>query len=246
MAVTAPPAPELPTQSQSVPAANAAPVSAPVQPPAHVTPEPSRNTAVASPAPTRAREAESAKPNAPGSAPPVQSPGRTSESAQMKSKTPTAAVPDMFGALNAHPTTQVRQDASAPDAAPSVGSAEAPAGQDLALPSSESSVPKLAPPPQPVPEGPVTVGGNVKPPQLVYAPELVYPDIARQAGVEGDVVVRITIDKAGNVTQAEVISGPMLLRGPAINAMRGRKYAPSKLDGHPISVVMVATVRFHR
>ncbi|HTZ99592.1 MAG TPA: TonB family protein [Candidatus Aquilonibacter sp.] len=252
LAVTAPPAPELRVQPQPATAANAALGPASVQQPARVTPapqQPERNAAAsASSAPIHPREAESAKPNTPAAIAPAQLPARPGESAQARSKTPPAAVPDMFGALNAHPTAQVRQDAATPtpDAAPSIGSAEVPAGQALALPSSESSVPKLAPPPQPVPEGPVTVGGNVKPPQLVYAPDLVYPDIARETGVEGDVVVRVTIDKSGNVTQAQVISGPMLLRGAAINAMRQRKYSPSKLDGHPISVVMVATVRFHR
>jgi len=70
--------------------------------------------------------------------------------------------------------------------------------------------------------------------------------MARQAGVQGDVVVRIVIDKSGKVTEAKVLSGPVLLRDAAVNALRQRKYSPSKLDGHPISVEMLVTMQFRR
>jgi protein TonB len=58
--------------------------------------------------------------------------------------------------------------------------------------------------------------------------------------------VRIVIDKAGNVTEARALSGPMLLRDAAVSALRQRKYAPSKLDGRPISVEMLVTIQFRR
>lgn len=83
-------------------------------------------------------------------------------------------------------------------------------------------------------------------PKALSAPPVLYPEIARQAGVEGDVVVRIVIDKAGNVTAAKALSGPMMLRDAAARSLRERKYAPSKLNGHPISVEMLVTIQFRR
>jgi TonB family protein len=159
-----------------------------------------------------------------------------------------AAVPDMFGALNAHPTAGVHTGSTESSAAPSIEAGTL-AGQSVALPSNEPSPTSLAPPPPPpqaVPEGPVPVGDGVPAPKAVSSPPVLYPEIARQAGVEGDVVVRIVIDKAGNVTTAKALSGPMMLRDAAARSLRERKYAPSKLNGHPISVEMLVTIQFRR
>lgn len=159
-----------------------------------------------------------------------------------------AAVPDMFGALNAHPTAGVHTGSTESSAAPSIEAGTL-AGQSVALPSNEPSPTSLAPPPPPpqaVPEGPVPVGDGVPAPKALSAPPVLYPEIARQAGVEGDVVVRIVIDKAGNVTAAKALSGPMMLRDAAARSLRERKYAPSKLNGHPISVEMLVTIQFRR
>jgi len=175
---------------------------------------------------------------------PVQS--RNAEAARQKTA---PAVPDMFGALNAHPTAAVHTGATQSGAAPSIDVGAVAGGQSAALPSIESSPVNVAPPPppppqQPAPQGPVMVGGDVKPPKTVSAVPVEYPEIARQAGVQGSVVVRIVIDKAGNVTEARALSGPALLRDAAVRALRQRKYAPSKLNGNPISVVMLVTIQF--
>lgn len=162
---------------------------------------------------------------------------------------PAPAVPDMFGALNAHPTAAVHAGATESGAAPSIDSGALAGGQSVAVPSTEPSPTSLAPPPSPPqsePEGPVMVGGDVKAPNVISSVPVEYPEIARQAGVEGNVVVRIVIDKAGKVTDAKALTGPMLLRDAAITALRQRKYAPSKLNGHPISVEMLVTIQFRR
>jgi periplasmic protein TonB len=191
------------------------------------------------PEPSEVREAVPTKP--------AQSPFQSKVSQSAKQKT-APAVPDMFGALNAHPTTAVRTGAAEAGAAPSIGAGALASGQGVALPSAESLPANLAPPPpqETAPEGPVRVGGDIKPPRLISAPPVVYPEIARQAGISGDVVVRIVIDKSGKVTEAKAISGPTLLRDAAVNALRDRKYVPSKLDGRPISLEMLVTIQFHR
>jgi protein TonB len=254
VAVTAPAAPESPiaADASSNPiAATPAPVQqtrAGVTPSATDVSRPLDKPPVAA----RARQAEpdrttKAMPSEPAQSPsesPSQS--KVSESAKQKS---TTAVPDMFGALNAHPTTAVHSSTGDSGAAPSIETGALAGGQGIALPSSEPAPANLAPPPpppQPASEGPVTVGGDVKAPRAISSAAPAYPEIARQAGVEGNVVVRIVIDKAGNVTEAKALSGPMLLRDAAVSALRQRKYAPSKLDGHPISVEMLVTIQFRR
>jgi TonB family protein len=225
-AVPAPsrPAPAAPTMAE----ASGAPAETPSPSPQSAKTEPSRASA---PAPSKQ----------------VQSPFQARASESPKSK-PAPAVPDMFGALNAHPTTAVRSGSAEGGAAPSVG-AGALSGQSVALPSAETMPANLPPPPppsEPASEEPVRVGGDVKPPKLISSPPVIYPEMARQTGISGDVVVRIVIDKSGKVSEAKAISGPVLLRAAAVSALRDRKYVPSQLDGRPISVEMLVTIQFHR
>jgi periplasmic protein TonB len=236
--LAAPQAPVVPTNPVSNPVAeNPAPVQqTPVAVPAVAAP-------VATP-PVQPRPRQRVSEVVPSKTVPSPPQPRTPESAKQKSA---PAVPDMFGALNAHPTTAVRAGNADSGSAPSIDTGALAGGQGVALPSTELSPTNLLPPPsQPVSDAPVRVGGEIKPPQLISSPAVVYPEIAHQAGIAGDVVVRIVIDKSGNVTEAKVISGPALLRDAAVSALRGRKYVPSKLDGHPISIEMLVTIQFHR
>jgi protein TonB len=96
------------------------------------------------------------------------------------------------------------------------------------------------------PDGPIVIGGHVAEPRLVYRALPVYPANAKQAGVQGDVVIKTTIDQKGSVVDMHVVSGPMILRPAALDALRRWKYEPSKLDGQAISVQMLVTIKFSR
>jgi periplasmic protein TonB len=193
----------------------------------------------------RASMAASASPKPPKNvpAPTEPQPGAPATAASDNSA---AKVPDMFGALHAHPTSRASSaDAGPADAAPAI---DAPAAEtsDAGLPASvESSV---VAPPSPEPESPVRirVGGELKPPRLLSSVLPVYPAVARDAGVEGDVVIDTTIDKSGKVTATKVVSGPPMLRQAALEALRQWKYEPSKLNGEPVPVQMTVTIKFHR
>jgi TonB family protein len=193
----------------------------------------------------RARQAEPNRAIKPVPARPVQTPDATSRPESPKQNSATV-VPDMFGALNAHPTAAVHGGTAENGAAPSIQAGALAGGESVALPSSEPSPANLAPPTQPAPEGPVPVGGEVTAPRPISSAPVVYPEIARQAGVEGNVVVRIVIDTTGKVTDARALSGPILLRDAAVRSLRESRYVPSKLDGHPISVEMLVTIQFRR
>jgi protein TonB len=71
-----------------------------------------------------------------------------------------------------------------------------------------------------------------------------YPPLAREAGVEGPVVVEIVISEEGDVTQAAALSGHPLLRDAAVAAARGWKFRPALVDGKAVKVVATLTFNF--
>jgi TonB family protein len=71
-----------------------------------------------------------------------------------------------------------------------------------------------------------------------------YPVVARQNGVEGSVVLRVTIDTAGIVENVAVVSGDPLLAPSAIAAVKQWKYKPYVLNDKPVKVETQVTVIF--
>jgi TonB family protein len=149
------------------------------------------------------------------------------------------------GALQNHPVSTQRSDADQSVQAPSVDAAPAADSSNAGALSGIVSSNVAAPAAPEIPtEGPVKVGGNVKEPRLVSRVMPEYPLVAKQAGIQGDVVVKTTIDQKGNVVNMQVVSGPAMLRGPALSALRRWRYEPSTLNGQPISVQMLVTIKF--
>lgn len=58
----------------------------------------------------------------------------------------------------------------------------------------------------------------------------VVPDIARQAHVEGTVLLEVVVDKEGNVVQASVVRSIPVLDQAALDAVRQWKYVPTESD----------------
>ena len=105
--------------------------------------------------------------------------------------------------------------------------------------------PLPAPPTAGGPKKPVRVGGEVKPPRLLYGPEPVYPPLARQTRLSGVVVIEAVIDEHGNVTGMHVISGDPLLIPATLSAVSKRKYEPTILDGEPTPLDLRVEIGFH-
>jgi protein TonB len=104
----------------------------------------------------------------------------------------------------------------------------------------------LARRPAPVPVGqPLPVGGQVQEARLIKSVPPAYPVLARANHVTGDVTLDALIDATGKVTDVKVVSGPTLLRGAAMDAVRLWKYEPARLDGQPASTHLSVTVKFH-
>jgi protein TonB len=68
--------------------------------------------------------------------------------------------------------------------------------------------------------------------------------MARQAGVEGSVVLNAMVDKTGKVSDVQVVSGNSLLAAAAVQAVREWRYQPYELNGEPIKVAVKITLNF--
>ena len=71
-----------------------------------------------------------------------------------------------------------------------------------------------------------------------------YPDVARQAGVEGDVALRVYVSSDGRVTNLKVLDGPPILARAAVAAVRQWEYQALKINGRPANVVTTLIVAF--
>lgn len=72
----------------------------------------------------------------------------------------------------------------------------------------------------------------------------VYPEIAKAAHVSGTVVLHCVISKDGSVKDMKVVSGPDLLVGAAMDAVKQWKYQPTLLNGRPVEVDTTISVVF--
>jgi protein TonB len=72
----------------------------------------------------------------------------------------------------------------------------------------------------------------------------IYPEEARAAGIEGDVVLKILIAADGHVESAEPTDGNPILAAAAVEAVLQWLYKPTLLNKQPIEVVTTVTVSF--
>jgi len=63
-----------------------------------------------------------------------------------------------------------------------------------------------------------------------------YPFEARAARVSGVVVVDVEIDECGNVSNANVVSGPSALKSASERAAKLSRFTPTFIDGFPVKV----------
>jgi protein TonB len=72
----------------------------------------------------------------------------------------------------------------------------------------------------------------------------IYPVIAKNAGIQGSVVLRALINRQGKIEQVNVINGHPMLVKAAIDAVSQWLYRPYYLNGEPIEVETQVTVNF--
>jgi len=72
----------------------------------------------------------------------------------------------------------------------------------------------------------------------------VYPEDAKTARVQGQVVMRAIISKTGDVSSLQLVSGHPLLAQAAMDAVKQWKYKPYMLNGNPVEVDTRVIVNF--
>jgi protein TonB len=79
---------------------------------------------------------------------------------------------------------------------------------------------------------------------LIYRVQPQYPPLARQARVQGIVVLRAMISREGKIENVQVISGHPMLVQSAMNAVLQWRYRPYYLNNEPVEVETQVTVNF--
>lgn len=86
------------------------------------------------------------------------------------------------------------------------------------------------------------------PPTIVSTPKLQYPEMARIAGIEGKIFIRVLIGDDGRAVKAEIVKrvpadGTMFDKEAVRIAMESR-YTPGQQNGQKVKVWMTIPVRF--
>ena len=143
------------------------------------------------------------------------------------------------------PPEGIRPETTITSAAPGVPGAESFAtssrgdAQFLA-----TSTMRLDPPPSPRPRDPVRPGGAIQEPRrIAYVPPI-YPDIARQARIEGTVIVEAVIDETGAVRDVKVLRSIAMLDRAAVEAVSKWRYTATRLNGVAVPILMTVSVTF--
>ena len=79
---------------------------------------------------------------------------------------------------------------------------------------------------------------------LVSRVEPTYPVLARQAHIQGSVILTAIIDKEGTIQNLQLVSGHPLLAPAAIEAVKQWRYKPFLLSGQPVMIETTVTVNF--
>jgi len=99
-------------------------------------------------------------------------------------------------------------------------------------------------PPPPPPPPAMRIGGDVAQANLISSVPPTYPPLAREARLQGVVLLQVEISREGVVDSVRVIDGHALLNDAAVQAVRQWRYKPYMINGQPTPVVTTVTVNF--
>ncbi len=101
------------------------------------------------------------------------------------------------------------------------------------------------PPPTPVDPGKIRIPRAVGEEHLIHRVDPQYPQMAKIAHIQGNVVLQCMIDQQGNVATVKAISGHPILIQAALDAVKQWKYKPFLINGQAVSIETTVTVTFH-
>jgi len=82
-------------------------------------------------------------------------------------------------------------------------------------------------------------------PKVLHEQKVDYPAQAKMNGLQGTVVLRITINEEGSPAEVEIVSGPGEgLNEAAASALRGFQFSPAYLNKKPVAVTILYNYKF--
>lgn len=128
---------------------------------------------------------------------------------------------------------------------------EAQEGEDVdeeadIAPTSFDDVESLPPPPPPPSEQAQEFYAFDEPPMLIKSINPRYPDLARQAGIEGTVLIEVLVNEEGKIEQARVIQSDVTpaMEKAALEAVKKFLFKPAKQRTVPVPARMAIPIRF--
>lgn len=74
---------------------------------------------------------------------------------------------------------------------------------------------------------------------------VVYPESAKEEGIQGKVIVKLIVDEKGNVSSTEVVqSVNKELDNAAVDAINKTKFTPAMKDNNPVKCEIAIPVQF--
>ncbi|HDH99776.1 MAG: energy transducer TonB [Candidatus Latescibacterota bacterium] len=128
--------------------------------------------------------------------------------------------------------------------------------EDVTIGETELDLQEVPPPPPAPPPEPAEVVPSGEEEEIVefwhveVKPQLIemvvpeYPEIARRAGIEGTVFVKILVGKDGRPEEVKFLKGPEIFREVALDAARRFLFSPAKQNDRPVKVWVVVPIQF--
>lgn len=108
----------------------------------------------------------------------------------------------------------------------------------------EGQQPQPTPQPSPRPKR-LRVSQGVAEGNLIHRAPISYPLEAKEKRIQGDVILKVLIDRGGTIASAEQVQGDPVLGKAALEGVTQWKYRPYLLNGEPVEVETTVKVSFH-
>jgi TonB family protein len=79
----------------------------------------------------------------------------------------------------------------------------------------------------------------------VHTVPAAYPELAKSRGISGDVVIRVLVGKDGKPTRPVLVSGPVIFRDSAFDAVKQWVFKPARLNGQVVEQETEIHMKFH-
>jgi TonB family protein len=87
--------------------------------------------------------------------------------------------------------------------------------------------------------------GDIMESKLIKRVLPTYPDEAKPKGLTGTVILLLTVNEEGRVSDAKVLQGHPLFSEAAISAVKQWVYSPTMVNGKPVSAIATVVIHFN-